>query len=99
MAQARETGHLLQDIESELAAIRSDVPGTRPASPPARVAPSEAPVAATAPPLPPEARIIDTRPINLSPAGLAKAREAAVARKTLQQRLAEVKPVDESGSD
>lgn len=94
MAQASETGHLLQDIESELAAIRSDVPGSRPAVPPARVAPSQGPVAAAAPPPRPEARIIDTRPINLSPAGLAKAKEAAVTRKTLQQRLAELKPVD-----
>lgn len=77
---------LLDDIEHELAAIRSEVPGRAPAAP---TAPPAVPAAKRA-----EARVIDTRSINLSADGLRRVQQAQGARKTLQQRLAEVKVTD-----
>ena len=79
---------LLDDIEHELAAIRSEVPGSTPAA--ARAAPPAIPAAKRA-----EPRVIDTRAIiNLSAEGLRRTQQAQTNRKTLQQRLAEVKVVD-----
>lgn len=76
-----EAGHLLHDIEKELASIRTDVA-------------HEKRVAHAMPPRLPAARIIDTRGINLNAGSLRKAGEGPGAVKSLRERLAAVKVTD-----
>ena len=79
--------HLLDDIEKELAVIKSAFPGGS-APPAARPAPENAGARQAGP------RMIDTRAINLSAEDLRRTKQAQINRKTLQERLAEVKVPD-----
>lgn len=84
----RRGQRLLDDIEKELAVIRSEAIPANPAALPSRKTPVAPGVGRAEP------RVIDTRSINMNADGLRRTQQVQINRKTLQQRLAEVKVPD-----